>query len=154
MTTDFLMMTSEDCVYTLTDALLKFVREKGDDCTDYEINQFGLEEEGVTKVYNFFDNVGCHFIEQDYVNDDTLEGMDEHNYYSKLYQAVTHTAYLCIYILQKNGKERLRYYRFYNGGVAFDDVDAEPEHGDVSSLPLLDIHYIIRAIRMNETGRA
>lgn len=134
-------------------AILQFVKEHGDDLTDYDINEFGLgerEDEGtITKVWNFFDNGGCYFNEDDGFNSNTLEDIDDENWYDKLYEGMTHTAYQCLYIVvDGNGYERLKYYRFTNGGCVFDGDQAEPDHDYVSKLSLVDLNYIIGAIRL------
>lgn len=148
-----LLQTGTDCRFKLETAILQFVKEHGDDVTDYEINEFGLgerEDEGtITKVWNFFDNGGCHFNEDDCINSETLENIDDENWYEKLYEGMTHTAYQCLYVVvDKEGNEHLKYYRFYNGGVTFDDDQAEPDHGYVNRLTLVDLNYIIEAIRI------
>lgn len=148
-----LMQTGTDCRFKLETAILQFVKEHGDDVSDYEINEFGLgerEDEGtITKVWNFFDNGGCYFNENDCINSETLENIDDENWDEKLYEGMTHTAYLCLYIVvDDNGNERLKYYRFTNGGCKFDDDQAEPDHDYVSKLSLVDLSYITGAIRM------
>lgn len=136
----------------LVNAILEFVRENGEDLTDYEINEFGLDEgrdgeENITKVYNFFDNGGCYFFEPSGFNDDTCNEMDDKTWGDKLYEGATHTAYQCLYIVvDKNGHEDLKYYRFINGGLSFDDDQSEPDHDYAIKLPLLDLDYIIAAI--------
>lgn len=144
----------ESCRRRLENAILQFVKEHGEDLTSYEINEFGLDEdregEGtITKVWNFFDNGGCYFNEDDGLNSNTLEDIDDENWYDKLYEGMTHTAYQCLYIVvDDDGNERLKYYRFSNGGCNFDDDQAEPDHDYVSKLSLVDLSYIIAAIRL------
>ena len=150
-----LLHTRSVCLDMLETALLEFVRENGKECGEYEINEFGLNEgedgEGtITKVWNFFDNGGCFFCESDGINSNSLEKMNEQNYYDKLFEGITHTAYLCLYIVEdSNGNETLKYYRFYNGGCTFDGDQAEPDHDYVSKLSLVDLSYIIEAIKQN-----
>lgn len=148
-----LLMVRDNLTRELANAILDFVRDNGEDVSDYEINEFGLDEcrdgEGtITKVWNFFDNGGCYFFEPDSMNSNTLDGINEENYYDKLYEGVTHTAYLCLYILVDNdGYEHLKYYRFTNGGCTFDDDQAEPDHDYVNKLSLIDLCYIIEGIK-------
>lgn len=147
-----LVKTRETYRVMLVDAILQFVRENGEDLTDYEINEFGLDEgrdgeENITKVYNFFDNGGCYFYEPSAFNDDTLEDINEENFYDKTYEGTTYSAYQCLYIVvDANGNESLKYYRFTNGGLNFDDDQSEPDHDYAAKLPLLDLNYIITAI--------
>lgn len=133
-----------------------FVRDAGQDVTDYDRETFGLdveedEQHTVTKVLNFYDNKGCYFYEPDKVNDDGLRDMTEKNYLSRLYEHAVFTAYQCLYIVKNSetDEEELHYYRFTNGGTAFDDDQAEPDHGNVETLSLLDLHYITEAINQN-----
>lgn len=147
-----LVKTRDNYRSMLVNAILEFVRENGEDCGSYEINEFGLDEgrDGeahITKVLNFFDNGGCYFFEPCGLNSDTCNDMDDETWYDKLYDGVTHTAYQCLYIVvDENGKEELKYYRFTNGGLSFDDDQAEPDHDFAWKLPLLDLDYIISVI--------
>lgn len=135
----------------LNDTILQFVKRRGKQVTPYEIEQFGLSDEtGISKVYNFYDNGGCFFSEPNRINDRLFDDLDEKNAIDKLYEGFTHTAYQCLYIVKENDTEYLKYYRFINGGVKFDDDQAEPDHGYVMELPLLDLHYIIKAIQLIE----
>ena len=150
-----LVKTRETYRVMLVDAILQFVRENGEDLTDYEINEFGLDEgrdgEGtITKVWNFFDYGGCYFFEPDKLNMDDLEDMTDEDYSDKLYENVVYSAYQCLYIVvDENGVEQLKYYRFTNGGVKFDDDQSEPDHDYVSKLSLLDLNYIITGIKLS-----
>lgn len=161
-----LLHTRSICSDMLEKALLEFVRENGEDCGEYEINEFGLDEgregeDNITKVWNFFDNGGCYFINaginknfdiQDIRNkhqgDDSWEiddAIDE-----EIYNSFDYSAFQCLYIVvDDNRNERLKYYRFSNGGCAFDDDQAEPDHDYVSKLPLVDLFYLVEAIRQN-----
>lgn len=149
-----LLMVRDNLTRELANAILDFVRDNGEDVSDYEINEFGLDEcrdgEGtITKVWNFYDNGGCWFNEDDGINSEKLESINDENWDEKLYEGMTHTAYLCLYIVvDDNGNERLKYYRFTNGGCKFDDDQAEPDHDYVSKLSLVDLSYITGAIRM------
>ena len=149
-----LLMVRDNLTRELANAILDFVREYGEDgVSDYEINEFGLDEglngEGViTKIWNFFDNGGCYFFEPNSINSDDLDGINEENYYDKLYEGVTHTAYLCLYIVVDNdGEEHLKYYRFINGGCEFDGDQADPDHDYVNKLPLIDLWYLVEGIK-------
>jgi hypothetical protein len=136
-------------------SLKKFVMEHGTDCTDYERNKFGLDVEEqnglrVTKVLNFYDKCGCYFFEPDMVNDDSLQDAGDKNLREALYEHVVYTAYQCLYIVvDVGGNDSLHYYRFTNGGVKWDDDQAEPDHGDCSTITLLDLHYLLQTINVN-----
>lgn len=144
----------------IANALLQFVRENGEDAGSYEIEEFGLSEgdddgKEVTKVYNFFDNGGCYFFEPDSLNSDTCENIDDKNWNDVLYSGVTHTAYQCLYIVKdSDGNEVLKYYRFTNGGINWDDDQADPDHGFVCHLNLIDLYYLIEAIHHIEIESA
>lgn len=156
----------ESCRRRLENALLQFVKEHGVDLTSYEINEFGLDEgregeDNITKVWNFFDNDGCYYIHtqinkefdiQDIRNkhqgDDSWETDDAID--EEIYNFFDYSAFQCLYIVvDDDGNERLKYYRFSNGGCAFDDDQAEPDHDYVSKLSLVDLSYIIAAIEQN-----
>ena len=81
---------------------------------------------------------------------DDLEDMTDEDYSDKLYENVVYSAYQCLYIVvDENGVEQLKYYRFTNGGVKFDDDQSEPDHDYVSKLSLLDLNYIITGIKLS-----
>ena len=100
------------CQQMLVSKMLEYVREHGEDVTDYERNEFGLEDGEdyqVTKVLNFFDNGGCVFT------------LNQGSYF------VTH-AVLCLYIEEFQGKEYLMSYSLYNEGTEYDSDKSEPDH--------------------------
>lgn len=155
------------CRDMMENAILQFVKEHGDELTDYEINEFGLDEgregEGtITKVWNFLDNEGCYFMKAGINKDlDIQEIRDNQDNPDETWEtdraidvAIDNTfdysAFQCLYIVvDDNGNERLKYYRFTNGGCKFDDDQAEPDHDYVSKLSLVDLSYIIAAIEQN-----
>lgn len=135
------------CRMQLANAIEKFVRENGTMCTQDDIDTFGLtEEEGeILQLYSFYDNRGCNFVEGNLNN--ALDDINDGNWYDKLYECMTYTQYMCLYIVRKpSGAECLRCYRFFNGGVYLDDANTECDHCDVQRLPLLDLEYIIHAL--------
>ena len=145
----------------LIDTLAEYVKKHGEDCTDYEIDVFGLQDEGrVTKVLNIYDNGGCYFFEpaghmffgQTVCHAmDALENLNDDNYYDTLIEHCTFTAYQCLYIVvDGQGNEKLKYYRLVNGGVKFDDDQCDPDHDDADKLPLLDLQYLYEAILHNK----
>ena len=150
-----LMRKTEAWRVDIVEMLLSYVRECGEDCGDYERNEFGLdcdedETHRVTKVLNLFDNGGCYFFEADKVNDDSLRDMDDGNWSDRLYEHTVHTAYQCLYIVEDDeGGECLHYYRFTNGGVRWDDDQSEPDHGYALTLNFIDLHYLLQAININ-----
>lgn len=143
----------------IVSALTSYVREQGENFHDRDYNgynifreTFGLTEEDegeerITKVLDFYGNCGCYFFESASINDDTCDGLNEENFNDKLYEGAAYTAYQCLYIVvDANGVERLKYYRFVNGGISFDEDQAEPDHDYASKLPLTDLDNIIAAI--------
>lgn len=140
----------------IVNAIKQYVMENGEEPTWYENHQFGLDDENddehvVIKVLNFFDNGGCYFFEPDSLNSDVCEDINDENWSDRLYQAVTHTSYQCLYIVETvEGDYELKYYRFTNGGINWDDDQSEPDHGYVANLNLLDLHYLISAIKKIE----
>lgn len=150
-----LMQACESLKYDIIRKLKRFVRDNGEEVTSYHRNEFGLdvdEDDGhiITKVLNFYDNGGCHFFEPDSVNNDGLKSMTPENYNDLLYENTVYTSYQCLYIVEDFlGIESLHYYRFTNGGLMWDDDQAEPDHGDCISLTFHDLHYILEAINEN-----
>lgn len=161
-----LLHTRSICFDMLEKALLEFVKENGEDCGEYEINEFGLDEgregEGtITKVWNFFDNGGCYYIHTEInkefdIQDIRNKHQDDNSWEidDAIDVAIDNTfdysAYQCIYIVvDENRNERLKYYRFTNGGCKFDDDHSEPDHDYVSKLSLVDLCFLVEAIRQN-----
>lgn len=153
MNTDNLIKAEAIAKDILVSSITEFVREHGEECNEHYVNEFGLDEDSngeghVLRVFNFYDNGGCFFFEPNKLNMDDLKDMDDNNYYEKLCENVDYSAYQCLYIVvDKEAVEHLKYYRFTNGGVTFDDDLSEPDHDDASSLSLLDLHYLMEAIR-------
>ena len=160
-----LLHTQGTCRDMMENAILQFVKEHGDDLTDYDINEFGLDEgrdgEGtITKVWNFFDNGGCYYIETELNKEFDIQNIRNKHQDDESWEiddaidvAIDNTfdysAFQCLYIVvDGNGNERLKYYRFTNGGCKFDDDQAEPDHDYVSKLSIVDLTYIIGAIRL------
>lgn len=150
-----MMQAMESAKFDIVQKLLQYVRDNGTDVTNYDRQIFGLDVDEdddhiITQVLNLYGNNGCYFFEPDRVNEDGLNDMTDENWSDLLYEHIVHTAYQCLYIVvDANGDERLRYYRFTNGGLTFDDDQADPDHGDCYTLNLIDLHYLLQAININ-----
>lgn len=150
-----LMNSMEACKASLVERLMEYVRDCGEDVTNHDREQFGLdcdEDENhiITRVLNLYDNGGCYFFQPDKVCDDSLRNMTDDDWSEQLYCHAVHTAYQCLYIVvNERGEEQLRYYRFTNGGLTWDDDQSEPDHGSAMMLPLLDLDYLLQAININ-----
>lgn len=131
--------------------VMKYVREYGENCNDFYINEFGLPDgedgERTTIVLDFFNNNGCCFFEQKIGNEDTINDKCGQELEEALMRSATYTAMQCLYIVEdENGEETLMYYCFYNDGVQWDD-DCEPLHDSACNLSLVALHYIMEAIK-------
>lgn len=143
-----LLKTRDNYCKMLENAILEFVRENGEEATDSTIFNFDLEDEGeITKIWNFYDNGGCWFFEPTKLNSNEFDDMDDENYSDVLYDSVDFSAYLCLYIVVEDGCEKLKYYRFVNGGVVFDEDQADPQHGYVNELSLSDLDWFVAAMK-------
>jgi hypothetical protein len=137
----------------MEDALFLYVREHGDEPTDYDRDVFGLDEEGITHVLNFFDNGGCYFAMQNKVCCDIdLSSIEsERDFYNLTCNEFTHYAFQCLYIVKdEEGTESLKYYAFENGGLVFDAELSEPDHDYVYKLSVRVMYEIFRAIEQVE----
>ena len=142
----------------LTNALMEYVRENGEEMCDYFYNEFGMEEEDeegvkITKVLNT-SQYGCFFSCQFDENDDSLNNIsrDDEGFeiFDKVENSFGFSTYWAFYIVQDaEGNERLKYYRFYNNGVCYQD-DSEPDHDYVERFSLAELNYIINVIVKNE----
>ena len=124
------------CKEMLVSKMLDFVRENGEDVTDYDRNEFGLEDEDgckITKVLNLVDDGGCYFalpnstnIDVDYECEDVLDL--ELNIEGRY----TFYAVQCLYIEENAfGEEHLMSYSLYNGGLRFLDDLSDPDHASM-----------------------
>ena len=118
------------CQKMLVSKMLDYVREHGEDVTDYERNEFGLEdseERKVTKVLNFFDNGGCVFT------------LNQGSYF------VTHAVH-CLYIEEFQGTEYLMSYSLYNEGTEYDSDESEPDHDSLLNASIDFVSQIANVI--------
>ncbi len=149
-----LILVARECQERLIKALTEYVREHGEEMSDYYYNEFGMEEEDeegvkIVKVLNTSE-MGCFFSTQFKVNDESLKDIGRHDegfeIYDKLTDSFHYATYWAFYIVRDSlGREDLKYYKFYNDGVCYDD-DSDPDHDFVETLGLEDLHYIYEAI--------
>ena len=148
-----LISASSNAEQIIINALTEYVREHGDEMSDYYYNEFGLyeEDEDEVKIVKVLDTsmTGCFFAKQFEVNDDSLKDIDRNGYgyeiFDKLHNSFGYATYWAFYIVNENGNERLKYYQFFNDGVCYEE-DSEPDHDYVDTLSLAELHYIIEAI--------
>ena len=153
-----LIMVARNCKEQLIKALTEYVREHGEEMSDYFYNEFGLYEEDedgveITHVLNTSE-MGCFFARQFNVNDETLEDIGRHDegfeIFDKLEKSFHYATYWAFYIVKDAyGNENLKYYCFYNDGVCYQE-DSEPDHDSVESLSLDELRYIYEAIIKSE----
>lgn len=153
-----LIMVARNCQEQLINALTEYVREHGEEMSDYFYNEFGMyeeDEEGV-KITHVLDtsDIGCSFARQFNVNDDNLKDIDRRDegfeIFDKLEESFHYATYLAFYIVKDaDGNEDLKYYCFYNDGVCYQE-DSEPDHNSVESLSLDELRYIYEAIIKSE----
>lgn len=138
------------CQKMLVSKMLDYVREHGEDVTDYERNEFGLEDDEdckITKVLNFVDNGGCCFSLPNGVNiDEEFECDDLLEFQLKTENYITFYAVQCLYIEEFNGTEYLMSYSLYNGGLRFLDDLSEPDHQSMLNESLEYVTMIANAI--------
>lgn len=128
--------------FLMVENLKMFVYHNGNELTDYDINEFGLDEgrsdeERIIRVLNLFDNGGAYFTVQDRPNEE--------------YPDFTFYAFQCLYIVErKNIRWQLKYYTFVNNGKEFDETNSEPDHDYVYKLPIDVLYNLYRAIISNQ----
>lgn len=143
--TDALTQATRQAAADIETVLFNFVKKYGEEPTDYDINEFGLdvEEDHVTHVFNLFDNGGAYFAIQRTPNDDTINEQDT----DSLFDTFEHYAFQCLYIVEsEDGTESLKYYAFENGGIVWDDDLSEPDHDSVITLRLDVLDLLVKAI--------
>lgn len=152
----YLEAVRDNAKMAIINAILQYVKEHGKDVTSSDIDEFGLEDNlkkgcTITKIFDFYNNDGCFYSSSSRVNDDLLDKIDDDSWNDLLYDRMDYTAIQCLYIVvDSNGCEHLNCYQFYNGGVKFDDDQAEPDHNDAMHLSLIDLGYILTAIGLLE----
>jgi len=153
-----LIMVARNCQEQLIKVLTEYVREHGEEMSDYFYDEFGMEEEDeegvkITHVLNTSE-MGCFFARQFKVNDETLKDIGRHDegfeIFDKLEKSFHYATYWAFYIVKDaDGNENLKYYCFYNDGVCYQE-DSDPDHDYVERLSLDELHYIIAAIIENK----
>ena len=121
------------CQVLLVGKLLDYVRLHGREVTDYDRNEFGLEDSKdsrVTRVLNLFDNGGCCF---------TLQ----HG------SVFTTYAVHCLYVEEYRGTEYLMSYSLYNEGTEYDEDESEPDHESMLNESLAYVSRIADAVIIN-----
>ena len=153
-----LLDMEEKCKSILVNKLKEFVRLNGDEFTDYDYNEFGIDEgdeDGitVTKVYNFFDNGGCYFPIHSHVLHDIKTNCDTvDELLNECDNAFDYWAFQCLYLeVSEEYGEHLKYYALCNDGIEFKDGPSEPDHEYVNNLPLNIICEIVSVIEHIET---
>lgn len=149
-----LILKARDAQEMLVNALTEYVRDNGEEMSDYYYNEFGMyeeDEEGV-KITHVLDtsDIGCFFARQFEVNDEKLKDIERNDegfeIFDKLENSFHYATYWAFYIVKdSDGNETLKYYCFYNNGVCYQE-DSEPDHDNVESLSLDELRYIIEAI--------
>jgi len=143
-----LTTASQMAAIDICDTLFNFVKQYGEEPTDYDINEFGLDcdqEEGceITRVLNLFDNGGAYFAVQRQPNDDDVKEDD----IDAQMDTFEHYAFQCLYIVRdSDGDESLKYYAFENGGLVWDDDLSEPDHDSIHTLRLDVLEQLLQAI--------
>jgi len=145
MKSEQLKQVREACKQQLLDALMKLVRENGDDYDDYYRDEHGIYEDDGYTIVKVFDiaSFGCHIglplkwcVEIEDETDPT-QLADEYGYH----------AYWSLYIERDStGFETLMLYQFYNDGVNWNGDDAEPDHYPADELSLAELDYLTQAI--------
>ena len=153
-----LVTVARKCQEQLIKALTEYVREHGEEMSDYFYNEFGMyeEDEDGVKITHVLDTseIGCAFARQFKVNDETLSDIGRHDegfeIFDKLEKSFHYATYWAFYIVKDaDGNENLKYYCFYNDGVCYQE-DSDPDHDYVERLSLDELHYIIAAIIENK----
>ena len=148
MNTDVLTQASRKAVADIESVLFDFVKQNGEEPTDYDIDEFGLDVDQeddceITHVVNLFDNGGAYFAVQRQPNDDEVKEDDT----DALFNTFEHYAFQCLYIVKDaDGSESLKYYAFENGGIVWDDELSEPDHDFVITLRLDVLEHLLQAI--------
>lgn len=153
MKTNDLIYTSKLCHGQLLNALSQYVRENGEEMSKYFYDEFGMDEEdeeGV-KIVRVLDlsRIGCFFSRQSRINDEGLRDIYRNSAGSVIFDKIeisfVFSAFWALYIVEENGEQRLKYYRFYNDGVCYQE-DCEPDHDYATHLSVPDLYHIYWAI--------
>lgn len=142
MNTNELILAESSCKDILYGKLKDFVLEHGEEMCDYFRDEYGMDEEEnedvtITNVIDLASH-GCYFALPLKFQ---TEGEDPDNDF-------LFDAFWSLYTVKDNttGKIELKYYRFYNYGITFDDDSSEPDHDDAYSLSMVELAYIYDAV--------
>lgn len=153
MKTNDLIDVARSCQKQLLGALAEYVREHGEEMSDYFYDEFGMneeDEEGV-KIVRVLDlsRIGCFFARQITVNDERLRDIyrnsGDSEIFNKIEVSFVFSAFWALYIVNEGGEERLKYYAFHNNGVCYQE-DCEPDHDYAIHLSISELHHIYWAI--------
>lgn len=125
----------------LISALTEYVRNNGQDYQtdgayidsdgeerntwEDDMDIFADEGERITKILDFYNWEGCQITTQRVCNPDKEDSLSD---------VFATQAVYALYIVERDGEERLWYYSFYNTGVEYRDEESEPEHAPVDSM--------------------
>lgn len=142
-----LLETRETHRQQLLEALEQFVRDNGDDMSDYYRDEHGIDEDyygyDVVKILDTA-QFGCAFPCALKINDDNLDTAQS---FTDLFDSFEFHAFWSFYIAKdrETGKETLMYYEFCCPGISYMDC-AEPYHEAAYDLSLEVLENIISAI--------
>ncbi len=143
-----LLETRETHRQQLLEALEQFVRDNGDDMSDYYRDEHGIDEDyygyDVVKILDTA-QFGCAFPCALRINDDDLEKADS---IDDLCDSFEFHAFWSFYIAKdrKTGEESLMYYEFCCPGIRWSDESSYTYHEAAFDLSLEVLENIISAI--------
>ncbi len=113
----------------LVSSLTNFVFEHGEDMCDYYREEHGIDDEDVVSVLDLTCKGGLAFhLPWPYEEEDYC-------YFSSFWS---------LYIIRTESYSgfELKYYRFINDGMEFDEEESQPDHGYAIDLSLAELEYI------------
>lgn len=135
-----------DARLLIAKCILQYVRDNGIDLSETDLEIKTDEEETITKVLP----LDGSFSVQSKIDEEALIGINEYNYYKRLWQAYDFTRLKALYIVEVKGNEYLKCQSRCNPGIQLEDDAGELYNEYVIGMNLSEMDFILRALLKRE----
>lgn len=135
-----------DARLLIAKCILQYVRDNGIDLSETDLEIKTDEEETITKVLP----LDGSFSVQSKIDEEALIGINEYNYYKRLWQAYDFTQLKALYIVEVKGHEYLKCLTKCNPGIQSENDAGELYNEYVIGMNLSEMDFILRALLKRE----
>lgn len=135
-----------DARLLIAKCILQYVRDNGIDLSETDLEIKTDEEETITKVLP----LNGSFSVQSKIDEEALIGINEYNYYKRLWQAYDFTQLKALYIVEVKGNEYLKCLTKCNPGIQSENDAGEIYNDYVIGMNLSEMDFILRALLKRE----